>query len=204
LPLGEVVVEAHLRLIQKGPEMIPHTPKPLRLPLSVRVAMVHIDERAEPLIDAQNARPMPLRVKSARSRCSTTPAGRDASGACDALTRPPLCPRRRLLHWVFRGSITRLQHTLSTLRSAGHPHATQDSLPTTRQALSDGIPTRRVTPKGFSESNQLITSSFPKLRSARTVYHTGTPNYSGGQLEFVAGATNPASVGSNERLDIGH
>ena len=29
---------------------------------------------------------------------------------------------------VFRGSITRPTHSLSTLRSAGHPDATQDSL----------------------------------------------------------------------------
>ncbi len=32
--------------------------------------------------------------------------------------QPPCCPRRRLPHLVFRGSITRPQHSLSTLRSA--------------------------------------------------------------------------------------
>lgn len=43
----------------------------------------------------------------------------------------------------FRGSIARLSDSLSTLRSAGYPDATQDSLPAAGHALPGGIlPTR--------------------------------------------------------------
>jgi hypothetical protein len=38
----------------------------------------------------------------------------------------------------FRGSITRPAHSLPTLRGAGYPVATQDSLPAAGQALPDG------------------------------------------------------------------
>ena len=61
--------------------------------------------------------------------CSPTPAGPNASDHLNASMLPPMCPRRRLPRWVFRGSITRLRHSLSTLRRMGHPIATQDSLP---------------------------------------------------------------------------
>ena len=40
---------------------------------------------------------------------------------------------------VFRGSITRLSDWLSTLRRAGCPATTQDSLPAAGQALPDGL-----------------------------------------------------------------
>ena len=43
----------------------------------------------------------------------------------------------RIAH--FRGSITRLQHSLSTPSSAGYPVTTQDSLPAAGQALPDGL-----------------------------------------------------------------
>ena len=82
-------------------------------------------------------------------------------------TRPPLRPRRGRLHCYFRGSITRLQHSLSTLRRMGRPTTTQDSLPAAGQALPDGIRTRKVPSKGFSVFSY-ITSSFPKLRDAKT------------------------------------
>ena len=39
----------------------------------------------------------------------------------------------------FRGSMARLGHSLSTLRSAGHPDTTQDSLPAAGQALPGGL-----------------------------------------------------------------
>ena len=67
------------------------------------------------------------------------PGRTDASGHCDASARPPLCPRRRLPHSYFRGSITRLRHWLSTLRRPGCPDTTQDSLPAAGQALPDGL-----------------------------------------------------------------
>ena len=57
------------------------------------------------------------------------PGGIDASGRYDASTWPPLKARRGLPHCQFRGSITRPQHSLSTLRRVGYPTTTQDSLP---------------------------------------------------------------------------
>ena len=49
----------------------------------------------------------------------------------------------------FRRSIAWLSDSLSTLRSAGYPDPTQDSLPAAGQALLDGLSTRRVPMKGF-------------------------------------------------------
>jgi len=95
------------------------------------------------------------------------PGRTDASGHCDAPTRPPLCPRRRLPHSYFRGSITRLRHWLSTLRSAGYPYTTQDSLPAVGQTLPDGLDY----PQGSIERFQAVSyihPPFPGLRSART------------------------------------
>ncbi len=50
---------------------------------------------------------------------------------------------------VFRSSIAWLSDSLSTLRGAGYPYPTQDSLPAVGQTLLDGISTRRVVTKGF-------------------------------------------------------
>ena len=63
---------------------------------------------------------------------------------------------------VFRGSITRLRHWLSTLRRPGYPDTTQDSLPAAGQTLPDGL----AYPQGSTERFQsvsYISSSFPKL-----------------------------------------
>jgi hypothetical protein len=68
---------------------------------------------------------------------------------------------------VFRGSITRPLHSLSTLRHAGYPNATQDSLPSAGHALTGGVRTRWIPTKGFSSASY-IASSFPELRDART------------------------------------
>ena len=80
-----------------------------------------------------------------------------------ASTRPPLKSKRRLLQLdSFRGSITRLQHSLSTLRREGRPSTTQDSLPAAGQALPDGF----GYPQGSCErfrGESYISSSFPKL-----------------------------------------
>ena len=46
-----------------------------------------------------------------------------------AATWPPLREPRRLPQWDFRSSIPWLSGSLSTLRSAGYPNTTQDSLP---------------------------------------------------------------------------
>jgi hypothetical protein len=59
--------------------------------------------------------------------CSPSPAGSTMPGPCGMPTRPPLCPRRRLPHWYFRGSITRPGHSLSTLRRTDRSATTQDS-----------------------------------------------------------------------------
>jgi len=84
-------------------------------------------------------------------------------------TRPPLCPQRRLLHRSFRGSITRPWHSLSTLRRVDHSTTTQDSLPAAGQLCRTGLATRRVPFQRFQSFNY-ISSSFAKLRGARTFY----------------------------------
>ena len=95
--------------------------------------------------------------------CSATPAGRNASGLYNASTRPPYAPRRRLLaSIVFRGSITRPGHSLSTLRRVGRPITTQDSLPATGQVLPDGS----AHPKGSIERFQKMSpTSYPPFPS---------------------------------------
>ncbi|MCA9023048.1 MAG: hypothetical protein KDA74_23025 [Planctomycetaceae bacterium] len=56
------------------------------------------------------------------------------------VTRLPLKRKRKLQHEIlFRGSIAWLLDSLSTLRSAGYPNATQDSLPAATQALPGEI-----------------------------------------------------------------
>ena len=55
--------------------------------------------------------------------------------------------------------MARPAHSLSTLRSAGYPNTTQDSLPAAGQALPDGI----GYPQGPIERFLLIASPLPKL-----------------------------------------
>jgi len=62
---------------------------------------------------------------------------------------PLVCEKQRLPRKVFRSSIAWRSDWLSTLRSAGRPSTTQDSLPAAGQALPDGLSTRRAPPKGF-------------------------------------------------------
>jgi hypothetical protein len=79
---------------------------------------------------------------------------------------PYKCGRRRLPRLaLFRGSITRPMHSLSTLRSAGHPSTTQDSLPAVGQLCRAGLATCRVPVKGFMRLVYAPTSqsSFPRL-----------------------------------------
>ena len=52
--------------------------------------------------------------------------------------------------WNFRGWITQLQHSLSTLRSAGYPYTTQDSLRLLAKLYRREWLTSRVPTKGFS------------------------------------------------------
>jgi len=85
----------------------------------------------------------------------TTPAGRVSLTICDTHVLPPLIQLRRLRRQYCRGSITWLPDSLSTLRDAGHPYTTQDSLQAASQALPDGILTRRGSAERF-QSQLLI------------------------------------------------
>ena len=79
---------------------------------------------------------------------------------------------------TFRGSITRPKHSLSTLRSAGYPNATQDSLPAAGLLCRAGFDTRRVPSIGFSS---VASSSIPGF-----AWRTGKGSreeHSGGALE---------------------
>jgi len=64
--------------------------------------------------------------------------------------------------YSFRGSITRLRHWLSTLRSAGYPYTTQDSLPVAGQALPDGLDY----PQGSIERFQAVSYIHPPFPSS--------------------------------------
>ena len=62
--------------------------------------------------------------------CSSTPVGRPVPHQNGMPARSSLKRERRLQHTIlFRGSIAWLLDSLSTLRSAGCPNTTQDSLP---------------------------------------------------------------------------
>ncbi len=100
------------------------------------------------------------------------PGRTNASGHNDASARPPLCPRRRLPHSYFRGSITRLRHWLSTLRRPGRPDTTQDSLPVAGQALPDGLAYPQGSIERFHDISYFLLSILLSQvqRSARTFY----------------------------------
>ena len=95
----------------------------------------------------------------------STPAGLLTPDRYSAAAWPLVCEKQRLPRKVFRRSIAWLSDWLSTLRSAGYPRPTQDSLPVAGQALPDGLSTRRVPPKGFRVASY-ISSPFPKLLAA--------------------------------------
>ena len=69
----------------------------------------------------------------------STPAGLLAPDHYGAAAWPLVCEKQRLPRKVFRRSIAWLSDSLSTLRSAGYPAPTQDSLPAAGQALPDGL-----------------------------------------------------------------
>ena len=97
----------------------------------------------------------------------STPAGLLAPDHYGAAARPLVSEKQRLPRKVFRRSIAWLSDSLSTLRSAGYPRPTQDSLPAAGQALPDGLSTRKVPVKGFRVI-PYISSSFPKLCLAQS------------------------------------
>jgi hypothetical protein len=95
----------------------------------------------------------------------STPAGLRPPDHCGVAAWPLVSEQQRLPRKVFRRSIAWFADSLPTLRSAGYPRPTQDSLPAVGQALPDGISTRRVPLKGF-RAVSYISSPFPKLLAA--------------------------------------
>src|SRR5262249_37558338 len=81
---------------------------------------------------------------------------------------PLVSVQQRLPRKVFRRSLAGLPDSLSTLRRAGYPDPTQDSLPAVGQTLLGGRSTRRVPTKGFR--GVIVTSlpPFPSLLGANT------------------------------------
>ena len=61
--------------------------------------------------------------------CSQTPVGVHTSHQSDAAPRPQLSGTQGHRHWEYRSSIAWHLDSLSTLRGAGCPRTTQDSLP---------------------------------------------------------------------------
>jgi hypothetical protein len=91
----------------------------------------------------------------------STPAGLRPPDHCGVAAWPMVSEKQRLPRKVFRRSIAWLSDSLSTLRSAGHPRPTQDSLPAAGQALPDGLFTGRVPMRGF----RVLSTSHPPLPS---------------------------------------
>ena len=97
----------------------------------------------------------------------STPAGLLAPDQYGATAWPLVCEKQRLPRKIFRRSIAWLSDSLSTLRRAGYPTSTQDSLPAVGQTLPDGLSTRRVPTKGF-RALPTSRSPFPSLLGAIT------------------------------------
>ncbi len=94
-----------------------------------------------------------------------------------------VCEKQRLPRGVFRRSIAWLSDSLSTLRGAGYPNPTQDSLPAVGRTLLDGIFTRRVPLKGF----RVVYISFPLPKLLGTITSTAVRN--GEWIRGVRGVT---------------
>ncbi len=92
-----------------------------------------------------------------------TPAGRVSQTTHKTPVLPPRVQLRRLRRPYFRGSVAWLPNSLSTLRSAGYPVTTQDSLPAAGQALPDGTRTRKGSDERFP--SQLLID-FPPSRAS--------------------------------------
>ena len=91
----------------------------------------------------------------------STPAGLRIPDRYGSAARPLGSQKQGLPRTVFRRSMAWLPDSLSTLRSAGYPRPTQDSLPAVGQTLLDGLSTRRVPTKGF----RVLTTSHPPFPS---------------------------------------
>ena len=92
---------------------------------------------------------------------SSTPPGPRGSGHRDPPARPPLCPRRRLPHGRFRGSIARPWDWLSTLRSEDRSSPRKTRFRLLAKLCRAGFV---VDPQGSDERFGVSSSSsFPKL-----------------------------------------
>src|SRR5262249_39040746 len=93
----------------------------------------------------------------------SAPGRTDSPGLTTRSARPPLWPQRRLpRQGIFRGSMARLGHLLSTLRGRSCLRATHDALPPAGHSTGTGLVTRRIPLKGFGVASY-ITSPFLKL-----------------------------------------
>src|SRR5262249_57974207 len=114
-------------------------------------------------------------------------AGLRAPDQYGVAARPVGSEQQGLPRQVFRRSIAWLSGSLSTLRSAGYPRPTQDSLPAVGQTLLDGLSTRRVPVRGFGVS----TTSRPPL-----------PSLPGAIGSTGATSDQPVSVSSDRRARV--
>ena len=83
--------------------------------------------------------PSSWRTPIAVCHVQSTPAGLLAPDRYSAAAWPLVCEKQRLPRKVFRRSIAWRSDSLSTLRRAGYPASTQDSLPAVGQTLLDGL-----------------------------------------------------------------
>ena len=103
------------------------------------------------------------------------PGRTNAPGPKGAPARPPPGRRRRLPRGgVFRGSITRPWHWLSTLRRTDCSATTQDSLPAAGQALRGGIGYPQGSEKRFAEDVLHPRPPFPGF-AWRNYHHPPPP-----------------------------
>ena len=126
----------------------------LSLPMptcDLRASSLELGHPASPTRDSARGEirfsQVPVEPQLSVCSCSPTPVGRRHLTSSDAHVLPPLIQRRRLRRQYCRGSMAWLPDSLSTLRGAGHPNTTQDSLSAAGRALPDGNCTR----KGSSE-----------------------------------------------------
>ena len=115
------------------------------------------------LVETPGSPKFPWSLDCPFAHVPATPAGQVFLTFGDTPVLPPLIQLRRLRRQYYRGSMAWLPSSLSTLRAAGHPYTTQDSLPAAGQALPDGIRTRRGSDERFL--SQLLID-FPLSRAS--------------------------------------
>jgi len=120
--------------------------------------------------------------------CSSTPtgpAGPSHFSPPDTAFRGHYCVGSRNDKF-FRGSITRPAHSLSTLRSRGHPRTTQDSLPAVGLLCRAGLITRWVPLQGLAFH---IAPPCPGFAWRTVTFFSGSHHQAGKSTHKPAGAT---------------